>query len=118
TEQRTCHVGQRTDNCQHHPYDRRCGIDAFVEADKVNAEVVELFQRKYEMSRAAGESIEPSNKHGIDIPSSRIRHQAIKLRPPILRSRNPDVHVLACDVQSPSLRVISKSDQLCLRILT
>src|SRR5215813_2857751 len=63
------------------------------------------------------EPIESRNEHDIKPPAPRVSHQAVQLRPAILRARDADVDVLVRDGHATVAGVLSKREELRLRVL-
>jgi hypothetical protein len=80
-DQRRLKLGHGADDGEHRPAHRAGGVHLVLHADKANAEVVEFFQRRQKVARAAGEAVELPHQHAVDLLVARGRHQGVKLRP-------------------------------------
>ena len=55
------------------------GIDLILDADEAHAEMVEFFERRQQMARAAREAVEFPDQHAVDLAVSGRRHQGAEL---------------------------------------
>jgi hypothetical protein len=67
-------------------------VDTFREADKVDAEGVELFQAVEQVFEGAAKTVELPDHHGIEETPSGGLHEGVELRPPALGAADSHVH--------------------------
>src|SRR6516165_6799757 len=69
------------------------------------------------MRDAAGESIEAPYTYRIKPPLVGIRHESVKLWPPVLRARNAFINVLASDLPAAPLAILPQLPRLHCHVL-
>src|SRR3954470_12216217 len=79
-DERGLQFGHRADDSEHCSAHRAVGIYLILDADEAHAEMVEFFQRRQQMARAARKAIEFPDQHAVDLAVSCNCHQCIKLR--------------------------------------
>ena len=72
--------GHGADDSEHCSTHRAVGIYLILDADEAHAEMVEFFQRRQQMARAARKAIEFPDQHAVDLAVSGRRHQGAEVR--------------------------------------
>src|SRR5271163_2609758 len=85
---------------------RAVGIHLILDADEAHAEMVEFFQRRQQMARAARKAIEFPDQHAVDLAVSGRRHQGAEVRATLPTARHSDIAVILNDIET-SLRGVS-----------
>src|SRR5271165_1817502 len=90
-DERTLQFGHGADYGEHRPSHRAVGVDLILDADEPDPEMVELFQRHQQVTRAAGETVEFPDQHAVEVTTTGGRHQSVELGPTLAAAR--DSHV-------------------------
>jgi hypothetical protein len=106
------------EDVKHHAAHGSRGVHIFRQRNEVDAESVEFVQCKDEVFDRSSKSIKSGNEDRIKLPAPGVAHQAIELRPLLLRARPAAIGILADDRRIATLRPLSQSDELCFDILS